>query len=64
MHCSTRQRGWSPVPWLGILEKGFGGRAGGCLWYSGGLAGVFWRSPGYVKDFLAGRTIADLMEGS
>ncbi|KAG7275148.1 LOW QUALITY PROTEIN: hypothetical protein CRUP_015802 [Coryphaenoides rupestris] len=45
-------------------KKGLGGRAGGCLWYSGGLAGVFWWSPGYVKDFWAGRTMADFMEGS
>ena len=51
----------SPV--LCILEKGFGGRAGGCLWYNGGLAGVPWKSPGYVKDFLLDIIIDDFREG-
>lgn len=53
-----------PAVWFGILEKGFGGSAGGCLWYSGGLAGLSWKSPGYVTDFLVGRAKVDFIEGS
>lgn len=53
-----------PVLWFGIRGKGFGGRAGGCLWYSGGLADVSWWSPGYVTDFLVARTKDDLTECS
>lgn len=53
-----------PALWFGILEKGLGGSAGGCLWYSGGLAGLSWKSPGYVTDFLVGRAKVDFIEGS
>lgn len=63
---SGDEKTWShwPAVWLGILEKGFGGSAGGCLWYSGGLAGLSWKSPGYVTDFLVGRAKVDFIKGS
>lgn len=47
-----------------MRAKGLGGRAGGCLWYSGGLAWLPWRSPGYVTDFLGARRTDDLTGGS
>lgn len=54
----------SPMLWFSCRVKGFGGRAGGCLWKSVAFTGFSGTSPGKTTDFLTGRTRDDFREGS
>lgn len=58
------RRSSSPMLWFSCRVKGFGGRAGGCLWKSAAFGGFSWTSFWKFTVFLAGRTRDDFRGGS